>query len=276
MLVRNPVGFESDPGGARSVVSNHWRMPVLNLLTMMATGGFALAMPTPCELRGNELPPQRLELYTSEGCSSCPPADRWLAQLPASASRLTLAFHVDYWDDLGWKDRYSDPRFSARQHGVSARGGSRTSYTPEVVVDGREYRGWRSGLPAPQTASAPALVVTMDVHPPRQLQLQWSALDRYPAAHSAYAAVTEDALESEIRAGENRGVRLRHDAVVRAYAHDQVQAPSLAMALQLPQDLDRAQAKILVWLEDADGRTVQGLSAPLNVCGVPAAVASVH
>lgn len=244
---------------------------MLDWLGLTLLGGAALAAPMICELRSGEMPPQRLELYTSEGCSSCPPADRWLAQLPADEARLLLAFHVDYWDDLGWKDRYSDARYSARQHSVAARSGSRTVYTPEVVVEGREYRGWRNGLPAPTATPAPPMVAEIELD--QQLRLRLRALERYPKAISGFAAITEDGVESEVRAGENRGVRLRHAAVVRAYEHDRVQAPELALTLELPQDLDLARARVIVWLEDESGATVQGFSRPLNACRATATAA---
>jgi len=237
---------------------------MLAWLGPMLMGGAVLATPTFCELRSGDVPPQRLELYTSEGCSSCPPADRWLAQLPTDEARLLLAFHVDYWDDLGWKDRYSDARYSARQHSVAARSGSRTVYTPEVVVEGREYRGWRQGLPAPTATSAPPLVAEIELD--QRLRVRLRALERYPKAISGFAAITEDGIESEIRAGENRGVRLRHTAVVRAYQHARVTAPELSLTLALPEDLDLAQARVVVWLEDESGATVQGFSRPLNEC----------
>ena len=244
---------------------------MLEWLGLTLLGGAALAAPTFCELRSGEMPPQRLELYTSEGCSSCPPADRWLTQLPANDARLLLAFHVDYWDDLGWKDRYSDARYSARQHSVAARSGSRTVYTPEVVVEGREYRGWRQGLPAPIATLAPPLLVVVELD--QRLRLKLRALDLHPKAMSAFAAVTEDGIESEVRAGENRGVRLRHAAVVRAYEHARVTAQELSLALELPQDLDPAQARVVVWLEDESGATVQGFSRPLNACRATATAA---
>lgn len=239
---------------------------MLEWLGPMMVGAAALGAAPACELRSGERLPQRLELYTSEGCSSCPPADRWLAQLPGDDERLVLAFHVDYWDELGWKDRYSDARYSARQHTVAVNNGSRTSYTPEVVVDGREYRGWRKGLPDRPARSAPVLPVRVELDP--HLRLTLSSLERFPQAQTAYAAITEDAVESAIGAGENRGESLRHAAVVRAYEHDRVSGPALQISLELPQDLNRANARVVVWLEDEAGRTVQGLSRPLDACRV--------
>src|SRR5436190_11160269 len=83
-----------------------------------------------------------VELYTSEGCNSCPPADRWLSRLKADPNVVALAFHVDYWDRLGWKDRFASAAFTARQAAQQASNGARFSYTPQVVVDGRDRTDW--------------------------------------------------------------------------------------------------------------------------------------
>ena len=83
-----------------------------------------------------------VELYTSEGCNSCPPADRWLSRLKADPTVVALAFHVDYWDRLGWKDRFASAAFTARQASQQASNGARFSYTPQVVVDGRDRTDW--------------------------------------------------------------------------------------------------------------------------------------
>ncbi len=83
-----------------------------------------------------------IELYTSEGCNSCPPADRWLSKLKSDPTVVALAFHVDYWDRLGWKDRFASAAFTARQASQQASNGARFSYTPQVVVDGRDRTDW--------------------------------------------------------------------------------------------------------------------------------------
>lgn len=85
-----------------------------------------------------------LELYTSEGCDSCPPADRWISSLPQhglNAERVVmLGFHVDYWNYLGWKDPYARAEYSARQRTASRRSGARVIYTPQLLLNGRDYR----------------------------------------------------------------------------------------------------------------------------------------
>src|SRR5215218_3837153 len=85
-----------------------------------------------------------LELYTSEGCDSCPPADRWISSLASrgygSDRVVVLAFHVDYWDRLGWPDRFAQTRFTERQRAINDRNRSRVIYTPQLVLNGKDYR----------------------------------------------------------------------------------------------------------------------------------------
>ena len=87
-----------------------------------------------------------IELYTSEGCSSCPPADRWLSatfsKTAPRSSGIALAFHVDYWDRLGWKDRFATPQYTQRQYEGMRASGARFAYTPQIVVQGKDFPQW--------------------------------------------------------------------------------------------------------------------------------------
>ncbi|MGH8673906.1 MAG: DUF1223 domain-containing protein, partial [Burkholderiales bacterium] len=90
-----------------------------------------------------------VELYTSEGCDSCPPADRWLSSLGARGHTpdrvVPLALHVDYWDYIGWKDRFAKALFSARQRNLAQLMRAKVVYTPQVLLQGEDFRGWHSG-----------------------------------------------------------------------------------------------------------------------------------
>ena len=121
------------------------------VLSVMLAGAGVLAEPAvaadQCSASSGSQRVSVVELYTSEGCSSCPPADRWLSTLmpDAKAGRLLpLAFHVNYWDYIGWKDPYAQAAFSRRQRELADRRGARTIYTPQVVVDTRDFPGWRN------------------------------------------------------------------------------------------------------------------------------------
>src|SRR5689334_12001294 len=104
------------------------------------------AVATECSAQSGPQAVPLLELYTSEGCSSCPPADKWLSSIAAAGygtdKVVPLAFHVDYWDYIGWKDRFARPDFSDRQRWVAAIGRSDFVYTPQVILNGIDFRGW--------------------------------------------------------------------------------------------------------------------------------------
>lgn len=169
-----------------------------------------------------------LELYTSEGCDSCPPADRWVSALPARGLDtdrvVTLAYHVDYWNYLGWKDPYAQARFTERQRFVNARIGNRTIYTPQLMVDGKDYRrGIRDDFAqhiAKRNHEKPGADIGLTLSPSADT-LQASAriaLQRKAPGASAFLALYENKLTNQVTAGENKGKRLRHDFVVRELA----------------------------------------------------------
>ena len=177
-------------------------------------------------------PPHRvalLELYTSEGCDSCPPADKWLSGLGESGWQdklIPLALHVDYWDQLGWKDRFASPLFTERQHGLARLGGSGVVYTPGVFLNLRELRGWNSGS---RLKDAVATVNGRPAGADIRLELSPSASEIKVNAQfrlrpngnakqpQVFLALYESRLSSQVKAGENRGVTLKHDNVVRRW-----------------------------------------------------------
>ena len=158
--------------------------------------------------------PRLVELYTSEGCSSCPPADRWLSGLKGQPGVIALAFHVDYWNGLGWPDRFSSPAYTERQKQGVGVNGSRYAYTPQIVVNGRDWRS--ASLPAASTEPA-RVRLAWSRSAAGELQLSAEALPGAPSHIRLWWARVEDGHQSRVRAGENRGETLRHDSVVREY-----------------------------------------------------------
>jgi hypothetical protein len=214
-------------------------------------------------------PPRRahlIELYTSEGCSSCPPADRWLASLSASDTLVPLAFHVDYWDSLGWRDRFDDPRFTRRQSELAARAEQSAVYTPETALDGHEWRSL-SGQAPPEPTAAPLANLLLDVAPGAQTHARLTVDPLQSlAGYRAYFAVTEDGLSSDVRAGENRGVQLRHEHVVRAFSGPLALEGAQA-DWSLPADLRIAHATVIAFVQNpTTGTVAQVVRQPLATC----------
>lgn len=170
-----------------------------------------------------------VELYTSEGCDSCPPADNWLSRLahehPAN-SVIPLALHVDYWDSSAWKDRFAQPAFTARQQRLALKGDGSLVYTPEVFVDGREMRGGYRGAALESRirqldSEAPLVDIRIDAHASTPgsdtFSAAFEARSPLPKDAVAYVAVFEDRLQSDVKGGENSGVTLHHDRVARRW-----------------------------------------------------------
>lgn len=216
-----------------------------------------------------------VELYTSEGCSSCPPADKWLSSLKDPAV-VALAMHVDYWDYLGWRDRFSSAQFSQRQAQSVRRSNGRVAYTPQVLVDGRDFRQWRSSDAFQRAVRA------VTAHPAQarielsanQVQPQtWSVtfqgnMTRRQGSAVAYLALYENGLKTGVGAGENRGATLHHDRVVRTWLGpvrvDADRPVRMDLQLKPSEAIDYARAGVAALIEDGDsGEILQALDMAL-------------
>jgi len=160
-----------------------------------------------------------IELYTSEGCSSCPPAERWLGALREDSGLwrdyVPVSFHVNYWDDLGWKDRLASRAYTDRQYLLANAWGSRSVYTPCFVRDGAEWHPG-SGPPGPD-AGAPG-VLSVDVAG-SLCRIRWAAGSPAAAGEfEVHVALLGGGLVSRVTAGENRGSTLAHEFVVLGLA----------------------------------------------------------
>ncbi|MCC6321279.1 MAG: DUF1223 domain-containing protein [Phycisphaerales bacterium] len=213
--------------------------------------------------------PVIVELFTSEGCSSCPAAEKLLNELaaaqPADSTTFFLAFHVDYWDRLGWKDRFASPANSERQRQYAKAFDTATVYTPQAIVNGEiGFVGSDKTKALGQIAEAqsrPASLTLSATHaamkPGETLKVECvlkSMGDQaIPAGLVLCAAIVENGLSTAVNRGENNGRTLKHDRVVRAFAsvsHDARAAAPAALELKPPQDLDPARMSVVVFAQD--------------------------
>ena len=165
--------------------------------------------------------PVIVELFTSEGCSSCPPADNLLARLQRivpEAEVVPLSEHVDYWNHLGWQDRFSAPLFSMRQEDYGRVFRLESVYTPEMIVDGTaEFNGSdeaRARKEIAKAAAGPSAVTSMTLAG-NTVHLHVEKIPAQSRNMDVFLAITETNLETTVGGGENNGRRLRHVGVVR-------------------------------------------------------------
>lgn len=198
-----------------------------------------------------------LELYTSEGCSSCPPAEAWLSRLKDNP-RLwrdfaPLAFHVDYWDRLGWRDPFASKEWTARQYQYSQRWNSSSVYTPCFVLDGREWRN--SAMPSPSTESPGALKIEINGG---NVNALFSSKNDRPL--DLYATLLGFGLSTSVRAGENSGRLLRHDFVVLAMENARMNGGKGRVSLPAA-SAQATRNALVVWL------TERGQIEPIQAAG---------
>lgn len=205
-----------------------------------------------------------IELYTSEGCSSCPPADRWISTLRQDErlwqDLVPIAFHVDYWNYLGWEDRFASPAYAARQRDYRRVGGASAVYTPGMFASGREWRGWRQ-----RSASIPTFTTSPGVLAFRlqgdSFAASFAAEESGPEHLELYVAILGFDLETSVRAGENRGELLRHDFVVLGMQrYSGVMAWSGALP-NAPLAGEAGKLALVAWVGEA------GKPAPLQAVG---------
>src|SRR5215471_18027823 len=159
-----------------------------------------------------------IELYTSEGCSSCPPAEEWFSKLKAHP-RLWIdfvpaAFHVDYWDYIGWRDPFASVDYSDRQRTYAAEWKSRSVYTPGLVLDGKEWGARFNRDELPRASRQAIGVLTASSSDGKQWLLRFEPIAADASAFDFHAVLLGFGLSSEVKAGENRGRKLQHDFVV--------------------------------------------------------------
>lgn len=233
----------------------------------LAAATATFGMQNQCAASSGPLVTPVLELYTSEGCSSCPSADKWASSFKGK-DVVVQAFHVGYWDYIGWVDRFAAPAHTTRQNEVANRNRLRSIYTPQVVVNGRDWPQWRG---AEQRISGQKEAAQL------RIEIRQLAADQFEAtvapvnaaapvpAWAAYWTVTEHGHNSKVKAGENAGEFLKHDFVVRQYTqageYRSADAPPRKLAFRSIAATPGHERQVnLVVFDPQGGKTLQALS----------------
>lgn len=242
-------------------------MQALQGLTLLLMSAVLHAGSMPVTFSSGEQQVSLIELYTSEGCSSCPPADRFIRSLGTQkglfSAFIPLAFHVDYWDYIGWADPYASPAFSDRQRryaGIQNAGGI---YTPGFFINGNEWRGffrrpgnWQDTLSQKKVGS---LSITYQ-HPTLQVEFN-GTLPNDARLNTAWIGL---GLTSSVQRGENRGKTLQHDFVVLEWKTNPMPASTATLTLTSPPELGQQRTGLVAWISQSnDPRPVQAVGGLL-------------
>jgi len=236
---------------------------IVILFTMLS-----LTRPLYAETFHAESGPRRtslVELYSSEGCSSCPPADAWFSGFKTEAGLwsefIPIAFHVNYWDGLGWKDPLAKPEFTARQHALAGSWRTDTVYTPGIVLDGTEWKNWRRGGRPKWSPEEPGLL-EVSSREARSFEARYQP-GKALSGGQLHGALLGFGIKSNVRAGENGGKLLSHDFVVLDWKHAALKEAggNYTAALELGTDKKTERTAAVFWVTGPDGLT------PLQAAG---------
>ena len=206
-----------------------------------------------------------IELFTSEGCSSCPPAERTLSQLTSHPSLwkmfVPVAFHVNYWDNLGWKDRLASAEFTQRQHTYALRWGSDTVYTPEFVLNGRDWQWQGADTLARESNETPGALTVLE-NGAGNFVVTFAPTKPMTRQVVAHVALVGFGVKSDVARGENAGRKLTHDFVALTHRYSVLEGSPLRAEFKLAEDGSEAyQRAIAAWV------SVSGDPIPIQATG---------
>src|SRR5580692_606366 len=249
---------------------------------MHYSGLLALALGVPLAIAADRPVPVIVELFTSEGCSSCPAADRLLSRLEQTqpvtgAQVIAIEEHVDYWNQLGWTDPFSSPQFRARQNDYAVAFHANNIYTPQMVVNGQtEFVGsdmtramHEIGAAAQAATTAVDLRSVPNSTDPDLLDLSVQVTNLKTAKwrdSNVYLAVTENGLTTFVPRGENSGRTLRHSSVVRSFGiigrvkPEGANGGQLVSTLRLPREWKRENLHAVVFVQERESYRITGAS----------------
>ena len=208
-----------------------------------------------------------IELFTSEGCSSCPPAEKWLNSLKSDPRLwkkiIPLAFHVDYWDYIGWKDTFAKPENTQRQQRYQQEGGIRTVYTPGFLNNGEEWRRW-FGLKTIQSSHKMPGQLDVTISG-KQISAKFSPIDKQKKRLKLNVALLGFGFSNTIKSGENSGKKLAHDFVVLAHASKDSDNMTWRMMLPSSNTHKPRRFGVAIWVSSTNKQTpIQTVGGWLN------------
>jgi len=248
------------------------------LLLLTSTGSYAND-PSTISTQSGTSTIAVLELYTSEGCSNCPAAEKYLKEMVEQYSGkkqfIPLAFHVDYWDYIGWEDPFSDPQFGTRQRTIALRNKLNSLYTPQFVLYGQDFPSYQN-IPE-------AIGIINDIKPQASISLKATLTglkldtnivveaknERSKHYADVFIAVAENNLSSKVTDGENEGLHLQHGYVVRhflgPFSLNGKDKLDINKTIELKKEWKLADLNLVVFAQDkVDGTTHQAVQVPLS------------
>ncbi len=219
-----------------------------------------LALAASLQLKSPEQQVGLLELYTSEGCSSCPPAERWLSGLKDNVHLwkdiVPIAFHVDYWDYIGWKDRFASPEYSTRQRNYARERLLEAVYTPGFLYNGKEWRRWfsRRDLEFPEAQNTGVLAVDVQGE---VAQVRFKPTATTHRNVNINIALIGFGVSTVVRSGENKGRTLSHDFVVLAMNQEALQPEGTRFiaTVDMPRSkIDAPRYGVVAWISANDSQ----------------------
>lgn len=247
--------------------------PAFSALVFLLPAGFPASIQAGSPVAARTEPFAVVELFTSEGCSSCPPADRLLSGMVGrtdSGSRriFALSFHVDYWNSLGWRDPFSHAEFTARQE-IYAEALSTRMYTPQMIVNGSvEFVGSdaaRAGksLDAALSETATSSVVLKAGIGVASRSIKVTAeVEGHQSGDYLNVALVERSVSVSVRRGENGGRTLRHDNVVRSFRSIRMDAGGgMSLSLDLPEGVDVGRLSLIAYVQEVPAMRITGAAS---------------
>jgi hypothetical protein len=208
-----------------------------------------------------------VELYSSEGCSSCPPAETWLNNLKTAPglwkNTFPVSFQVDYWDGLGWPDRFARPEYTQRQRNYAGQLGQDSVYTPEFIVNGLEWRGWFNGTALPSASAEKAGSLSLTIRDQKK-KLSATFIPAAPVPPQSLVlnvALLGFNLVTNVERGENGGRTLKHDFVVLGFSSLPLTSETTgnfhSAPVEIKSSTDDVPGAVVAWVSTADGSILQ-------------------